>query len=380
MVPNTPQWIGGLNYFVNLSVAIQELPDPQTTPVIIGVASSLPPPLNNYKDASWIFPRRFSPGWFRNRIENFIFKNNSPLGQQLARQGIDLLLALGIRTGIESPVPTLEWIADFQHRHLPEFFTQEELDLRNEGHDMAARDAHGILVSSETARDDLYRFNPEAFGKAHVLRFVANILDANAVPTKKEIERRYKLGETYFHLPNQLWAHKNHKVVVEALRILKDRGKEPLVISTGHTEDYRNPGFFKQLGNRIEAAGVTDRIRFLGVVPFADLSALMRYAVAMINPSLFEGWSTTVEEAKSIGKKIILSDIPVHREQTPERGIYFPPDDAGMLADLMTAVIDGFDPTVEARSQKKAAAALPLRRLEFAETYEGIVKKMIKGH
>jgi len=276
-------------------------------------------------------------------------------------------------------VPTLEWIADFQHRHLPEFFTPQELELRDAGHDMAAKDAHGILVSSEAARDDLYNFHPEAVGKAHVLRFVANVTDSGKIPSKEGLADHYRLAEPYFHIPNQLWAHKNHKVVVQALQILKSRGKAPLVISTGHTEDYRNPGFFKKLKARVGAAGVADRIRFLGMVPFKDLSAFMRYAVAMINPSLFEGWSTTVEEAKSIGKTILLSDIPVHREQAPERGIYFPPDDPDQLAGQMLTVLNGFDPVTEAENQKAAAAALPGRRLDYARTYERIVAKMVAG-
>jgi glycosyltransferase involved in cell wall biosynthesis len=41
----------------------------------------------------------------------------------------------------------------------------------------------------------------------------------------------------------------------------------------------------------------------------------MRASTALINPSLFEGWSTTVEEAKSTGTPMILSDLGVHREQ-----------------------------------------------------------------
>ena len=54
---------------------------------------------------------------------------------------------------------------------------------------------------------------------------------------------------------------------------------------------------------------------FLGVIPYKDVLGLMRAAVAVINPSVMEGWSTTVEEAKSLGLPLILSDIPVHREQ-----------------------------------------------------------------
>jgi len=61
----------------------------------------------------------------------------------------------------------------------------------------------------------------------------------------------------------------------------------------------------------------------------------MRHCVCLINPSLFEGWSTTVEEAKALGKHIILSDIPVHREQNPPRSDYFHAHDANALAQIM---------------------------------------------
>ena len=53
------------------------------------------------------------------------------------------------------------------------------------------------------------------------------------------------------------------------------------------------------------------------------------FASALINPSRSEGWSTTVEEAKSFGVPMILSDIDVHREQTGGTARYFGAEDAG---------------------------------------------------
>ena len=54
-------------------------------------------------------------------------------------------------------------------------------------------------------------------------------------------------------------------------------------------------------------------------------------ANALLNPSRFEGWSTTVEEAKAVGTPMLLSDIAVHREQAPQAR-FFAPDDALSLA------------------------------------------------
>ena len=49
----------------------------------------------------------------------------------------------------------------------------------------------------------------------------------------------------------------------------------------------------------------------------------MRQSLAVIQPSLFEGWSTIVEESRSIGKNIIISDLDVHKEQNFRRSIFF---------------------------------------------------------
>lgn len=377
MVPNTPLWIGGLNYFVNLSYALQELRQPRTQPVIVGDTSSLPPPLDRYESATGLFSRIYSPAWFFDRFQIKYRGYCSRIGKKLHEQRVGVLLSLGARTGLKSSVRTLEWIADFQHRHLPEYFTEEEIKARNAGQAMAAKHAHGILVSSESARQDLCHFLPEAADKAHVLNFVATVLPAAEVPSMELLSAEYGIDEPYFHVPNQLWAHKNHRLVVDALRILNNRKGAPLVVCTGNTSDPRNPAFFNGLCDHAKQAGVSDRIRFLGIVPFKTLSAMMRNAVAIINPSRFEGWSTTVEEAKSIGKRILLSDIPVHREQSPLRGTYFQLDDAEALAALMEKCLSEFDQCIETEYQQIAEKELPQRRKNFARLYEDIVLRLI---
>jgi hypothetical protein len=45
----------------------------------------------------------------------------------------------------------------------------------------------------------------------------------------------------------------------------------------------------------------------------------------LINPSLYEGWSTTVEEGKIFNKKMILSHLKVHKEQCGNKALYFDP-------------------------------------------------------
>ncbi len=81
--------------------------------------------------------------------------------------------------------------------------------------------------------------------------------------------------------------------------------------------------------------GVEDRTRFLGFIPRPDQLGLMAGAVAVIQPSLCEGWSTTVEDAKALGRQVLASDIAVHREQLDRNADFFAGGDAAALAMLL---------------------------------------------
>ena len=106
-----------------------------------------------------------------------------------------------------------------------------------------------------------------------------------------------------------------------------------------------------------------------GNVPRADVALLMRASVAMLNPSLFEGWSTTVEEAKSLGVRLVLADLPVHREQVGAAADFFDPVDPAAIAACLERVwVDEREgPAV---SEQQAIAEQALRRVrEFAAQF-----------
>ena len=73
----------------------------------------------------------------------------------------------------------------------------------------------------------------------------------------------------------------------------------------------------------------------------------MRKSISIIQPSLFEGWSTIVEESRSIGKLIILSDLEVHKEQNFSRSIFFKRNSYKDLALKILYVFKNFKPGPE---------------------------------
>ena len=67
--------------------------------------------------------------------------------------------------------------------------------------------------------------------------------------------------------------------------------------------------------------------------------SLIYYSLAVINPSYFEGWSSTVEQAKAYNKKVILSEIEVHKEQNPKYAYFFRPDDSKACSKILIKLI-----------------------------------------
>jgi glycosyltransferase involved in cell wall biosynthesis len=368
-------WLGSVNYYRNLLSAILALPGRRIQPVLLvgkradgGILSGLPPV--ELIRSRWLDP--LSPGWVVRKVWQQVFASDPFLERFLRSHDIDVLSHSDF-LGTNASLPAICWIGDFQHRQLPQFFSRSERMYRDRDFRKQCHHATRILLSSHDAQRTLAAFEPSGVEKSRVLQFVAQP-HVGGEPTQLSLLRqRYSFEGRYFHVPNQFWAHKNHQLILEALAILKGRGEKVLVISTGATEDYRQPRYFEQLMARADALGVLDSFRTLGVIPYNDLVGLMVSSVALINPSRAEGWSTSVEEAKSLGKRILLSDLPVHREQAPPDAVYVDPDDARALADAMWQVWTTFDPIEDGERSARARRDLPGRVRAFAEVYQEIV-------
>jgi glycosyltransferase involved in cell wall biosynthesis len=118
----------------------------------------------------------------------------------------------------------------------------------------------------------------------------------------------------------------------------------------------------------------------LGIVPYEHMLALMRYSVAVINPSLFEGWSTVVEESRALGKEILLSDIVVHREQNPPRGRYFNTHIADDLATLMKDSYEAFNQVDEEDRLAEGMNECVARQRAVGDSYKEILIDLCRNH
>ena len=368
-------WLGGLNYFRNLLSAIYSLPDREIEVVIFTADNAGQNYLGELPDIEVVqskMLRRHSFSWLIRKACQTLVGRDLFLERLLAKHRIQVLSHSDV-LGRGASIPSISWIPDFQHRHLPGFFTRKEIALRNRYFERLCDSSACVLVSSFDAQKDLKMMCPDCFAKSRVLQFVAAVNQEN-IPVLEELQRKYGFSGDFFLVPNQFWTHKNHRVLLDALSILKKSGREVQVLATGNSHDYRQPRYFSELMNHANAEGVARNFKVLGVIPRRDLDGLTKYALALINPSLFEGWNTAVEEAKTLGKSIILSDIAVHREQDPDNALFFPPHDAGALAGAMRQLVEkGQDRN---KSGKNHHEDFLRRREKFAAGYQELVMKV----
>ena len=373
------EYSGGINYIRNLLHAVSVVEAPHVVPYVFFGTKVDDAIVRRFEPLATVVRTsvldRLSPAWFIHKLLFKTFGSLFMVNRMMKQYDISVMSHSEHVIGTNRPYRLISWIPDFQYLHLPGLFPGLNVPNENARLVNIVRKCDVVVISSNDALADFKRIMPvELQSKATVLQFVsqpASLSDLEAVANTESVDARYSLRGKYFFLPNQFWHHKNHAIVFEAVKILKQRGQEIVVVCTGNLKDYRSrtTEFLDSLMRYLDEHGIVENVRILGLISYPDVLHLMRNSVAVINPSRFEGWSSSVEEAKSIGKKVILSDIGVHREQQPEDGVYFSPDDAEQLATILLDAWNAGDGGVDHGREAAARNILQQRTMEYGLNY-----------
>jgi glycosyltransferase involved in cell wall biosynthesis len=325
---NNIQWIGGTYYIINLIHALSILEDNLKPQLII---------LSNEKDYQFLLSQIDYPFisyvlMDENPTSKFSRFVNKITGRLIGKK----LLVRRMKNEIDGIFPfeknnyfknipidkQIYWIPDFQDKQLPQFFTADDLIKRDKRNTWIAYHSRKLVVSSDSVLRDLKAFYPNYNTKVQVVHFAVTHPNYDYLDIHK-LRTDYDLLENYFFAPNQFWAHKNQITIIKAVAELKQQGIDVVVAFSGKENDNRNPDYFPGLKKFVEENGLGENIRFLGFLDREVQLQLMKFSKAIIQPSLFEGWSTVIEDAMAMNQTIIASDLDVNKEQLGEDGIYF---------------------------------------------------------
>jgi glycosyltransferase involved in cell wall biosynthesis len=266
----------------------------------------------------------------------------------------------------------LDWpivlnLHDLQHRHFPQYFSEEELAQREKWWTPSALRADALLAASKFVRDDLQRqlgvdrsrifVAPDAFQSA----FFAEPDRARLI----DLRQRFKLPAKFFIYPAAVWPHKNHPRLIRAF-VQAQIPDAQLLLCGGGQEDSDLPRLIAKLG-------ATGHVRLLGRVSTEDLLGLYHLATALVFPSEFEAWSIPVMEAMACGCPVASSNVTSLPEEIADAGVLFDPTDIGSIAASMRilALDDSLRQILSRRGKSRVRSFSPENLLKtLTEAYE----------
>ncbi len=329
-------WMGGIIYIINVVKALNFLDDKDKPEIYLFYKPELSRFLDEFEYpyinlVEWDFP-----SLIQGNIKSWLLRKNLFIEEILKKYPLDTVYPLqDYPVRIKTNTKLVSWSADFQHKHYPEFFSKKQILGRNRRVKNALRNADHLVLSSHDAHKDLKEFfNVRKRLNIYVYHFVSIIDDLENVNIN-DLRSKYNLPEKYFLVSNQFHKHKNHKVLLLALAKLKEMGISKHIAITGKFPDASDSPYMAELHSIIDNNSLEDSISLLGIISRNDQLALMKHSQAVLQPSLFEGWSTVIEDARSLQVPVVASNLNVNIEQLGEDGLYFDPHNPDELASII---------------------------------------------
>jgi glycosyltransferase involved in cell wall biosynthesis len=221
--------------------------------------------------------------------------------------------------GINLPWPIVSrkkfpifWIPDVQDLDHPENFDVEDLIDRNKQR-LKVITLQGFFYFSSKVMESRFLAEYPSAKSLGIIRFTSNLEIANHDGNDLESHCSCFKTNEYIYAPNQWWIHKNHKNLIAGYNLYRQNGGKKHLVLTGPQVDSRRPELEGEILELIRSA--PHEIHNFGVTSREIQSELFVNCGYVAQVSFYEGWSTIVEESLKQQKHLLLSDIPVHREQ-----------------------------------------------------------------
>ncbi len=246
------------------------------------------------------------------------WQTRTKLARFLLKNKFDLVFFLGVEAEVTS-VPFVVTVWDLQHRThpwFPEVGNERAWQGREEYHKRILPRAIGVITGTQRGKDEILRFYGVEERNVFIIPHVVSTIFHN---TSVDVSTR-RTGPYLY--PAQFWAHKNHHLIVEAVRVLRDKyGKQIYVDFIG--SDKGNLDFIKSLVLDFQ---LQDQVKILGFVPDETKYKLYSESKGLIYASFSGPENLPPLEAFEFGIPVLYPDFPGAREQLDNLPFYFDPN------------------------------------------------------
>ncbi len=316
--------------------------------------------------------------YYRKHIKKIYDDGGRNLDKALHKINADICLPVLRDYYPQMKTPWMGYIADFQEKHLPILFDKSTLKYRENNSIKQVQHTQFFLLTSMAVKGDLEKYYPGkyvAFAEPFAPFSQQAFIDCN------EDISNYNLPPKYFLISNQFWIHKNHMTAIKAMRVLIDKGYKDIgLVCTGRMNtDERDKSYCAKLIELVKDLQLENNVYFVGFVPKLHQIQMLKDAVALIQPSLFEGdpGGGAVFNAYSLMVPSIVADIEVNNEAEESDLIrHFKALDENDLAEKMVSILR--EP--ERKQSYEAIKTHNEKNMEIlADFYLSAIEKCIKN-
>ncbi len=322
----------------------------------------------------WFFERI----WRNLRLSVYVWRKLNPLffflARQLRAEECDLWIFPGEETlTYQIDVPALSTIFDLMHRYEPRFPEVAALgrSSRRDWHykKMCAY-AKGLLVDSEVGKKQVMESYHVDENKVFVLPYIAPsyLQQGNK---NRMIDKKYNLPAKYIFYPAQFWEHKNHKNLIKAADLLKDKISDLKLVFVGSKKNA-----YDLVLKLVQKLGLKEQVLFLGYVPDEDMAEIYRRARAMIMPTFFGPTNIPPLEAFVTGCPAAVSNIYAMPEQVGDAALLFDPSSPWEIAEVMEKLWND-DELCRKLAEKGKKRAATWGQAQFNQRLKEILTKIL---
>ncbi|MEG3438625.1 glycosyltransferase family 1 protein [Pannus brasiliensis CCIBt3594] len=187
---------------------------------------------------------------------------------------------------------------------------------------LALQRAEHIIANSEATARDVHEFFQIYLDKITVV--YCGYDRANFRPLNLPVS-------PYFLYIGRYDPHKNLSRLLQAFAAIPDDYQLYLVGKF-------DPRFTPSLQQQAEELGISPRVKFVDYVPYEELPILLNQALALVYPSLWEGFGLPVLEAIACGTPVITSNLSSLPEVAGEAAIYVDPYKVSEISEAMRQI------------------------------------------
>jgi glycosyltransferase involved in cell wall biosynthesis len=265
---------------------------------------------------------------------------------------------------------------DLQQLHYPEFFTPLQRINRSITYYTSLSETSHVIVSYSHVKEDIHKYFSDIRPAVSVCPVPMNEdwTESKTHTDAQILKKKFTLPDVFILTPAATWEHKNHIAVLEALSILRKKGKKVFWVSTGYQTSY-----YKTIEVKVNELGLADQVLFTGLVSDADLMGLFKMASLVVIPTLYEAGSGPLFEAIRYQVPVICSNVTSLPDTIKNDEFVFDPLNYDQIAGLIeTALSD--NAFIERNKQNSAKRITEFKNADYESAFINAYRAAIDFH